>query len=144
MRTVLVFGTFDVIHPGHLSFLEQARRRGDRLIASIARDDFVVRFKGRKPLHGQEQRLARIRETGLVDEAHLSDPVPGTYSLIGRCEVDVVCLGHDQDVLKRDLEGWLAKNRLSVEIATMEPYKPELYKSSKMAEKGPGSGTPPS
>jgi len=140
MRTVLVFGTFDVVHPGHVSFLNQARRRGDRLIASIARDDFVAGFKGRKPVHTEEERLKRILKTGLVDEAHLSDPIPGTYSLIRRCEPDVVCLGHDQDVLKRDLQTWLAEHEVSLEVETLKPYRPDLYKSSKITDKEPEGG----
>lgn len=133
MRTVLVFGTFDVIHPGHLSFLRQAAARGDRLVVSIARDEFVLRIKGKRPLHSEERRRKRILETGLVDEAFLSDPVQGTYSLVKRLEPDVVCLGHDQDELKADLAAWLEANGLSVGRVTLEPYKPEVYKTSKIA-----------
>ncbi|MCK5249408.1 MAG: adenylyltransferase/cytidyltransferase family protein, partial [Spirochaetaceae bacterium] len=38
MKTVLVFGTFDVIHPGHQWFLRNAARHGDRLVAVVSRD----------------------------------------------------------------------------------------------------------
>ena len=41
----MVFGTFDVIHPGHRFFLEQAALKGDRLVAVIARDEFVNKIK---------------------------------------------------------------------------------------------------
>ena len=132
MTTALIFGTFDVIHPGHINFLQQARKRGDRLVASIARDAFVERFKGKKPEHSEGQRLQHIRETGLVDEAYLSDDIPGTYSLIQRIHPQVICIGHDQHQLQDNLENWLATHEGNVELVNMEPYKPEIFKSSKI------------
>ncbi len=136
MKTVLVFGTFDVIHPGHVSFLKQARSQGDRLVASIARDDFVKRIKGRKPMHGEEERLSHILEIGLVDEAYLSDPVTGTYSLVKRLKPDVVCFGHDQGALRKNMMDWLGKNCVSLETVTLSPYRPEMYKSSRLNKSG--------
>lgn len=135
MTTVLVFGTFDVIHPGHMSFLRQARKRGDRLVASIARDEFVEKFKGKKPQHSQEQRIHHIRETGLVDDACLSDEVQGTYSLIDRVKPQVICLGHDQDLLRSDLIRYLAGHDRAIELVSLDPYKPEIYKSSRIKMK---------
>jgi FAD synthetase len=135
MTTVLVFGTFDVIHPGHLSFLRQAKKRGDRLVASIARDAFVERFKGKRPQHSQEQRIRHIKETGLVDDAYLSDKVQGTYSLVDRIKPQVICLGHDQDMLRNDLEKFLAEHPREIELVSLDPYKPEIYKSSRIKMK---------
>jgi len=132
MRTVLVFGTFDVIHPGHISFLRQARSHGDRLVVSVARDRFVLRKKDRVPVHSEQQRLAMIRETGLVDEAYLSDPVPGTYSIVERIEPDIVCFGHDQHELQHNFDAWQKAGGRSIPTATLEAYKPEKYKSSKL------------
>ena len=135
MTTVLVFGTFDVIHPGHLSFLRQAKKRGDRLVASIARDAFVERFKGKRPQHNQEQRIRHIKETGLVDDAYLSDEVQGTYSLVDRIRPQVICLGHDQDMLRSDLERYLAEHPREIALVSLDPYKPEIYKSSRIKMK---------
>jgi FAD synthetase len=135
MTTVLIFGTFDVVHPGHIHFLRQAKQRGDRLVASIARDAFVQRFKGKKPEHSQEQRIEHIRETGLVDDAYLSDEVPGTYSLIDRIKPQVICLGHDQHLLRADLIKYLAAHGKEIELVSLEPYKPEIYKSSRIKMK---------
>ena len=132
MKKVLVFGTFDVIHPGHMSFLKQARAAGDYLIASVARDEFVRKTKGREPLHSQEERRRHLIEAGLVDEAHLSDPVPGTYAIIERLRPDEVCLGHDQSLLRENLEAWLVVRKIDLPMRTLEAYKPERYKSSKL------------
>ncbi len=130
MRTVLVFGTFDVVHPGHRFFLEQARKRGDRLVASIARDAFVARFKRKRPVHDENERLKHVLETGLVDEATLSDEATGTYSVIERVRPDVVCLGHDQEALRGDLLAWLEARGLRLEVETLNAFEPQRYKSS--------------
>lgn len=132
MRKVVVFGAFDVIHPGHTSFLEQARQYGDYLIASIARDSYIMDWKGKVPIHPEEVRRQYVLETGLVDEAVLGDEVPGTYGLLRRIQPDVVCLGYDQDAFRKDVTAWLAENLPDTEVVTLDPYKPEIYKSSKL------------
>ena len=130
MRTVLVFGTFDVVHPGHRYFLQQARKRGDRLLASIARDAFVTRFKGKRPVHDENERLKHVLDTGLVDEASLSDEETGTYSVIERVKPDVICLGHDQEALRTNLLAWLEARGIRVAVETLDALEPHRYKSS--------------
>ena len=127
---MLVFGTFDVVHPGHRYFLEQARKRGDRLVAAIARDAFVARFKRKGPVHGENERLQHVLDTGLVDEAYLSDEEPGTYSVIARVRPDVICLGHDQEALHGNLLAWLGVHGESASVETLDALEPDRYKSS--------------
>ena len=107
MKTVLVFGTFDLLHAGHLYLLRQARRHGDRLVVSLARDQFVRSWKGKEPLHPEEQRTRRLMETGLVDEVHLSDPEPRSFRLLAEIQPDLICLGHDQEELGLALRSWM-------------------------------------
>jgi FAD synthetase len=128
--TVLVFGTFDVVHPGHRYFLRQARSRGDRLVAAIARDAFVARFKGKQPVHDENERLRQVLDTGLVDEACLSDTEPGTYSVLQRVRPEVVCLGHDQEALRANLLAWVQARGLTVDVVTLDAFEPHRYKSS--------------
>ena len=128
----LVFGTFDVIHPGHLSFLRQAHGKDNYVVASIARDRFVETFKGRRPLHSEEERLASILETGLVDEAYLSDEELGTYSVISRIRPDIIYFGHDQELLRDNLREWLKQNGIDIPTRTLKAFKPDIYKSSKI------------
>ena len=140
MKRALVFGTFDSIHPGHKSFLKQAKRKGRWLIASIARDAFVKQAKGRKPVHSEQERLTYILETGLVNEAYLADEKIGTYTTVVRAHPDVICFGHDQRELQKDLEKWLKTQSLDIETCTLKAYKPERFKSSKLL---PGQEIPP-
>jgi FAD synthetase len=107
MKTGLVFGTFDLLHEGHYYLLRQARRHGDRLVVSLARDRFVREWKGKEPLHLEEQRTRRLLETGLVDEVRLSDPQPRSFRLLAEIRPDLICLGHDQQELELALREWM-------------------------------------
>ena len=132
MRKVLVFGAFDVIHPGHINFLKQAREQGDYLVVSIARDSYIVEWKGKVPIHSEQVRLQYVLETGLVNEAILGDEVPGTYRLLSAIKPDVVCLGYDQETFKENITSWLEDNLPETKVVTLDPYRPDLYKSSKL------------
>ncbi|HUX22826.1 MAG TPA: adenylyltransferase/cytidyltransferase family protein [Spirochaetia bacterium] len=132
MTKVLVFGAFDVIHPGHIDFLKQAREHGDYLIASIARDSYIKEWKGKVPIHSEEVRRQYLLETGMVDEVILGDEVPGSYILVARIHPDVICLGYDQEAFRVNITEWLAKHLPETKIAVLTPYKPEVYESSKL------------
>ncbi|MBT3272318.1 MAG: adenylyltransferase/cytidyltransferase family protein [Spirochaetales bacterium] len=132
MKRVLVFGTFDLIHPGHINFLRQARRRGRWLIVSIARDGFVSHMKKRAPVHTEHERLTRILETRLVKEAYLADEEIGTYAVIREAKPDIICLGHDQDMLKDNLLNWLREQKIEIPVVTLSAHKAHRYKSSKI------------
>lgn len=68
-RLVVVTGVFDLLHVGHLRFLEAARQLGDRLVVGIESDDRVRRWKGpRRPIQSQEDRCELVRALRCVDE----------------------------------------------------------------------------
>jgi len=127
-----VFGTFDILHPGHASFLRQARRRGEVLLAAVARDSFVATFKGKAPRHDETERKRRLLATGLIDAAYLGDRKPGSYAIVRRLRPDVICLGHDQHLLEADLKRWIARESAAIEVRRLRGYRPDIYKSSKL------------
>ncbi len=66
---VLVGGCFDVIHLGHIRFLNAAKKAGKTLVVLLESDEFIVTRKKRKPVHTQEQRaevLAALRDVDIV------------------------------------------------------------------------------
>jgi D-glycero-beta-D-manno-heptose 1-phosphate adenylyltransferase len=66
---VIVTGAFDLLHVGHLRFLEAARRLGDRLIVGVESDERVRRWKGpRRPVQSQEDRCELLVALRCVDE----------------------------------------------------------------------------
>jgi FAD synthetase len=85
-KTVMVFGTFDRIHPGHLNFFQQARQYGDHLIVIIARDRTAQRVKGRRPLNSENDRRKMVAALNFVDRAvlgHPTDQMKVIHRLIG-------------------------------------------------------------
>lgn len=65
MKRVLVLGTFDLLHPGHIRFLEKARTVGDELVVALNTDDFVERYK-RPPIMTYEERATMLRALKVV------------------------------------------------------------------------------
>jgi glycerol-3-phosphate cytidylyltransferase len=67
IRTVLTYGTFDLLHAGHLNLLQRARGLGDRLAVGISTNEFNA-SKGKKTIIGFEDRLEIVRSIRYVDE----------------------------------------------------------------------------
>lgn len=75
-KTVLVGGCFDIIHFGHISFLEKAKTYGDKLIIMLESDETIQRLKGKnRPFHTQKQRKKMLESLRFVDEVLLLPPM---------------------------------------------------------------------
>lgn len=136
MRDVLVFGTFDILHPGHAWFLRRARAlaKGGRLVAVVSRDAFVRRVKGREPVFPEAERIRQLAESGLVDAATLADEEQGSYGALSREKPDLVCLGHDQVELERDLRAWLRRNGVRIAVRRLGAHRRERHSSTAYRE----------
>ena len=95
MRGVVVFGVFDLIHPGHLYFLKQAKKYGEHLTVVVTRDARAIAEKRRKPIFNGRERLQIVRAIKWVDYAILGDGV-GEWRVLDRLRGNVVCVGYDQ------------------------------------------------
>jgi len=71
MKKVMCAGTFDIIHPGHLYYLSEAKKHGDKLVVVVARDNTSEKFKGKKPVHSERERLEAVKMLNIVNEAVL-------------------------------------------------------------------------
>ncbi len=131
MAKVMVFGTFDRLHKGHLDFFRQAKKKGDFLIAVVARDSNVESVKGRKPSQDESARLEAVKNAHGVDLAVLGyeDDV---YRIIEEQKPGVVCLGYDQNSYSEGLDEELKKRNIDAKIERLKPYKPEIFKTSKL------------
>jgi len=127
-KKVLCFGTFDGLHPGHLSFLKQAKKYGNYLTVVVARDENVKKIKGSYPFYNELLRLRRIRESKLVKEAILGK-IFFSYDIIKEINPDVICVGYDQKVDKRKI-----KEKYNLKVVRLLPYKEDIYKSSKLLD----------
>lgn len=70
---VLVGGVFDLLHYGHLRFLKRAKEIGDYLVVAINTDDFVYRYKNKKPILTTFERLSSIKELPFVDKVIINE-----------------------------------------------------------------------
>jgi len=134
MKKVLVFGTFDGLHPGHLSLFKQARQYGDYLIVVVARDSTVKKIKKRFPIRDEKERLRRVQECELVNEARLGYK-DNPYQIIKEIKPEVICLGYDQKAFIKDLPKELKKMDLGTKIYRMKPYKPKKFHSTILNER---------
>ena len=130
MKTVMVFGTFDGLHPGHEYFFAEAKKLGERLVVCIARDTIVEELKGRRPKRPEIERREALAESRFVDQVVYGDRELGTYRIVEEIAPDVIALGYDQQALKDDLARWISAKGRSIELASITAHHPELYKSS--------------
>ncbi len=103
---VLVAGTFDILHPGHIELLRYAWERG-RVYVVVARDESVLKFKGRPPVVPEEQRLKVVSAVRYVYKAMLGSKRDVLEPVI-EVKPDIIVLGPDQwadeEWLRRRLE----------------------------------------
>ena len=133
MKTVMCAGTFDIIHPGHLYYLSEAKKYGDKLIVVVARDDTSRLFKGKIPSRNEKERLEAVRMLEIVDKAVLGNQ-GNIFDIVEDIKPDVICLGYDQKVQKQQLEDELKKRGIKSEVVRIGPYMPNVYKSSRMGK----------
>lgn len=133
-KRVLVFGTFDVLHPGHRDFFRQARALGDELFVVVARDVTVQKLKGFTPQQSEQERIRQIQQCAEVTNAHLGRE-GDKYEIIEEIRPDIIALGYDQRHYADALPEELSKRGLSVKIVRLNAYHPEQYKSSLLREK---------
>ncbi len=131
MKKVMTFGTFDIFHPGHASYLAQAKKLGECLIVVVARDENVARYKKQDTRNKEKARLRVVTSSGLADSVVLGS-LRNQYAVIEKFRPDVIALGYDQKVDMRELKSKLQEFSLETKIVRLKAYKPEVYKSSKL------------
>lgn len=131
MKKVLVFGSFDHVHPGHLYFLKEAKSKGSELIVVLAREETIKQFKGKKPKYSEKERKQHLELTGIPDKV-VFGKLRDKFEVIGEIKPDVICLGYDQNSFTEGLPLALKKMKLDPEIIRLKPHKEHIFKSSKL------------
>lgn len=130
MKKVLVFGTFDILHPGHKYFLIQAKKHGNLLFVVVARDLTVKQIKKEFPVNNETERLKAVQVLGYVNKAMLGSTDMDKYKIIEEIKPDIICLGYDQKAFVDDLQAELEKRGLKPMIVRIKAYKPDEQRSS--------------
>lgn len=130
---VIAFGTFDILHLGHVKLLKNAKEFGgenSKLIVIIARDKNVFKEKDRKTIFPEDERLEMIRSLKVVDEAYLGNLGEDRLKIVEELEPDIIILGYDQDVEEDKIKEELKRRGLSVDVKRMEKYGNDAFNSS--------------
>ena len=129
MKKVLIFGTLDGIHKGHLNFFKQAKKYGNYLIVTVARDETVKRIKGKLPLKNEVERMKDIKKCKIIDKV-ISGDKDNPYKVLKKVKPEVICLGYDQNFFIENLSNEIKRLKLKTKIFRMKPYQPEKFHSS--------------
>lgn len=125
-KKVIAFGSFDPLHKGHLDFFKQAKMLGDFLVVVVARDENIRKDKHHEPMLSEKQRAMVVSKSGIADKVMIGDKL-GEYEVLEREKPDIIALGYDQKIPE------LLKNKVKkYKIITLKPFKPQIYKSSKI------------
>ncbi|WP_226482207.1 adenylyltransferase/cytidyltransferase family protein [Natrinema amylolyticum] len=127
---VVAQGTFDLLHPGHVHYLEEAAALGEELHVIVARAASIAHKPA--PVLPDEQRRDAVAALEAVDRARLGHPEDFSIPI---CEIDpdVLILGHDQHHDESEVEGMLAAWGIDCRVeraSGLEPTGDELYSSS--------------
>ena len=94
---VMAVGVFDLLHAGHLHYLEQAKRLGDHLTVVVAHDD-TVRIRKHEPVTNHDLRRRMVEGLKPVDEAIVGNsPDVSIFEILPIVNPDVIALGYDQE-----------------------------------------------
>jgi len=133
MTKVLATGTFEILHPGHLTYLRKAKELGDELIVIVARDS-MIKHK-RKPVVPEKQRLEMVRALKIVDKAILGSE-KDIFEPVQRIKPDIIALGHDQRFEEDTLTKELRERGLMAEVVRIESVnKGQLCGSARIIKK---------
>ena len=92
---VIAFGTFDILHIGHINILRRARAMGDRLVVGVSSDELNFAKKGRYPVYPQAERCELVGVVRYVDEVFLEESLERKREYIERYRADVLVMGDD-------------------------------------------------
>jgi len=125
MVRILATGTFDILHPGHLLYLEEAKKLGDELFVIVARD-VTVKKRKRTPIIQEEQRLKMISALKMVDKAMLGSE-KDMYELLYSIKPDVVTIGYDQAFDEEALEKELRKRGFNSKVVRIKKHNSNAF-----------------
>lgn len=95
MKKVITYGTYDLLHQGHINLLRRAKALGDYLIVGVTNDNFD-RERGKLNVHNNVlERVDAVRATGLADQIVIEDYVGQKIDDIQKYDVDIFAIGSD-------------------------------------------------
>ena len=136
MVRVMAVGVFDLLHAGHLHYLEQAKSLGDHLTVVIAHDD-TVRMRKHEPVTSQDLRRRMVAGLKPVDHAMVGNPptVP-MYDILPIVEPDIIAIGYDQEHAESAIRAGLDERGFNdIQLVRVEGLTEDLDGTRKIIDK---------
>ncbi len=137
-KKVLAAGKFDILHLGHLAYLEQSKKLAGpdgELIVVIARDDTIERERGAPPVFPQEQRRRIVEALEYVDKAIIGYETDDHSKIVRDLAPDIIALGYDQYTDTERLEQSFKDHGLPTKIVRLEKREADGLCSSTLIRK---------
>ncbi len=137
-KRVLAAGKFDILHLGHLAYLEQAKLlAGDdgELIVIIALDKTIERERSAPPVFPQEQRRKLVEALGFVNRAIIGLDTEDHTEIVIQTEPDIIALGYDQYTNLERLEQRISEKGLHTKVIRLEKIVADGLFSSTLIRK---------
>ena len=134
-KIVLAGGVFDIIHPGHIHTLNEAKKLGDVLVVVVATDKTAIKMKKRKPLHNAELRQELVSSLNMVDLCIIGDE-ENIFKTVAIVKPQIIALGYDQTHQEKFITDGCKKIDLNVTVARLESPRPETSSSKIQKEYG--------
>ncbi len=133
MVRVLATGTFDILHPGHLLYLSEAKALGDELYVIVARES-MIKHKP-KPIMPEGQRLAMVQALRMVDRAMLGSE-KDMFDPLREIKPDIIALGRNQFFDEKELESKLRAYGIKANVVRIQSFEQcELCSSAAIIRK---------
>ena len=133
---VMAVGVFDLLHAGHLHYLEQAKSLGNHLTVVVAHDD-TVRIRKHEPVTNHDLRRRMVEGLKPVDEAIVGNsPDVSIFEILPLVNPDVIALGYDQKHSVDSVRSGLDDHGFSsVEIVRVDGLSDDLDGTRKIISK---------
>lgn len=95
IKTVITFGTFDLLHIGHINIFKRAKSFGDKLIVGVSTDELNFRKKGKYPVYSQQDRLEIVSSISFVDGVFFEESLELKATYVRMFSADVLVMGDD-------------------------------------------------
>jgi len=134
MVRVMATGVFDIIHLGHLHYLEESKKLGDELVVVVATDR-TVRKRKHEPVTPEKMRRELVASLKPVDRAVLGKEEGDIYEIVMELKPDVITIGFDQPFDEKDLERELTRRGLKTKVVRMPHLDHDLDGTRKIIKK---------
>jgi len=132
-KIVLATGAFDLLHLGHVRFLQESKKRGGphaRLVVVVARDRTIKQRKGRNPILPENQRRELVASLRVVDKAILGYEPLDMLRTLREIKPDIISVGYDQGEIKTSVDKILRQEGVRIPVIEIPRLGPDGLNSS--------------